>query len=258
MKQHIMVKPDQFEVSDSIKDAAKIQALYFLEKNNLEPTKKNINKYTKNILKHKYEQLTNPVLTKVSSTVITLKCSITEIEIGYCLITSYKDWESLSILYINKQFRGFGYSQILVDYYQNYSNKIKVIELDKDVFDQYKGIYKSFGYDYTVGGIFPTSIALIKRCEFNKLNEAIDQMQNESRLKQNERFEKYHAQIIELFKHSKHKQEIFEKKGELVKILLNVKYEEHNFFKYELEHLDDDHIFRDYIHFRLNEECETF
>ncbi len=257
MKQHIMVKPDQFEVSNTIKDSAKIQALYFLEKHNLEPTKKIINKYTNNFLKQKYEQLKNPVLIKVSSTVITLKCSITEIEIGHCLITSYKDWESLSILYINKQFRGFGYSQILVEYYQNFSNRIKVIELDKDDFDQYKGIYKSFGYDYTVGGIFPTSIALIKRCEFNYLNEAIDQMQNESRAKQNDRFEKYHAQIIELFKHSKHRHEIFEKKEELVKILLNVKYEERNFFKYELEHLDEDHIFRDYIHFRLNEECET-
>lgn len=53
MKQHIMVKPDQIEVSNSIKDAAKIQGLYFLEKHHLEPTKKNINKYTNHFLKQK-------------------------------------------------------------------------------------------------------------------------------------------------------------------------------------------------------------
>lgn len=257
MKQHIMVKPDQIEVSNSIKDAAKIQGLYFLEKHHLEPTKKNINKYTNHFLKQKKDQLKNPLLAKLTSTVITLKCSITQIEIGYCLISSFNEWESLSILYINKEFRGFGYTKKLVEYYENYSNRIKVIELDKDDFDQYKGIYKSFNYDYTVGGFFPTSIALIKRCEFNNLNEAIDRMKDEGKAKQNVRFEKYHEQIIKLFKYSKHRHEIFEKRTELVKILLNVKYEENDFFKYELEHLDENHIFRDYIHFRLNEECET-
>ncbi|MVC39990.1 hypothetical protein D6V26_20585, partial [Vibrio cholerae] len=109
MKQHVMVKPDLFEVSKTNRDAAKVQALYFLDKHGLEPTKKNLKNYTDNLFKQRVEKLKNPNLGSEETIVITLKCSISKHVIGYCLIETFKEWESLSILYINKEFRGFRY-----------------------------------------------------------------------------------------------------------------------------------------------------
>lgn len=255
MKQHVIVKPDLFEVSKTNMDAAKVQALYFLEKRGLEPTKKNLKKYTDNLLKERVEKLKNPNLGREETIVITLKCSISKQVIGYCLIESFKEWESLSILYINKAFRGFGYSQILIENFENKSNKIKVIELDKKDFNYYKGIYKSF--DYTLGGVFPTSIALIKKVQMDEVCKAIDDMNNEAKLKQKIRFSKCHEQIINLYKSCKHFTDLQNKMKELAKILKNVAFDQNDFFKYELEHLEKDHPFRDYIDFCLNDECAT-
>jgi len=160
----------RFSTSNTAQDICLARAKYHTEKRGEALTKKNINKHYKRCLKEHREQLSN----NIKHIVGFLHCSKTNAEVGFYLKTSYSEWDSLSILFVNPAFRGQRHAITLINLYEMDCKEDSVIELSSEHFEEQKSLYEYAGYTKTVGGLFPTSIALIKENSLESISKAID------------------------------------------------------------------------------------
>jgi len=158
-----------FSSSNKATDLCLTRAKYITESLGEDLTKANINKNYKRCLKEYRENFSINTKQEVGF----LHCSKTNVEIGFYLKTSYQGWDSLSILYVNPDFRGQGHSKTLINLYDMDCQDISVIELSPKYFEEQKSLYEYAGYTKTIDYLFPTSIALIKKDSFEELIKAV-------------------------------------------------------------------------------------
>lgn len=186
MKQQ-MIKPDLFEVSDSKTKYSKVQALSFFHRDNVKPTKKRLKDMIKVITKHNNLMNNDPNKIENQSYTITLKCSLSNREIGYICFDSYSGYDTLNILYVNEEFRGKGFSKLLISYFENQSDKLKVVEI-MNKSDKSKQLFKDFGYDHFLDEFFDPTVALVKENEAVKLMATYHKLLDEVQTKKQMRF----------------------------------------------------------------------
>jgi len=159
-----------FSTSNKATDLCLTRAKYITNALGEDLTKANINKHYKRCLKEYRESFSINTKQEVGF----LHCTKTNAEIGFYLKTSYQGWDSLSILYVNPDFRGEGHSRTLINLYDMDCKDVSVIELSPEHFEETKSLYSYAGYTETLGGLFPTSIGLIKKDTIEALSKAVD------------------------------------------------------------------------------------
>ncbi|MBY8087794.1 GNAT family N-acetyltransferase [Vibrio fluvialis] len=252
MKQQVMIKPDLFEVSTTEYDSAKIAALYSLEQRGLTANKKNLKKRITSLLRYRYENKKHATLKENESISITLKCSITNKEIGYCAIDSYDNFDALTHLYVNKEYRGLNYSKILIQYFEQQSSKVKLIELEKETCEEKINIYKCAGYNYLLDSVYENGIALVKECEIDEITKAFEMENFKKVLNRTIRFTETREKMNNISKHCLTLSDYCDIKQQIVKVLENVKYDLEEFFHFMLMSYEKEHPMAQFIYRSLS------
>jgi len=159
-----------FSSSNKATDLCLARAKYITNALGEDLTKANINKHYKRCLKEYRENFSINTKQEVGF----LHSIKTNAEIGFYLKTSYSSWDSLSILYVNPDFRGEGHSRTLINLYDMDCKDVSVIELSPHHFEETKSLYEYAGYTTTISDLFPTSIGLIKKDSFEALTKALE------------------------------------------------------------------------------------
>lgn len=229
MKKRIPKQAVSFEESFLNIDIAKACAIYNLDQNDVELTKDNIESETEKYIKTFSYNSENPNYFKSTLSVISLKCNQTKNEIGFAVIDSYEEFENLTFIYINKEFRRLGNAEKIFDHFIKQSEKLKIIQATEIDIKNTGSLLNRYGFNYRTSLFFNFN-CMVREEDLTSLFVIQSSKQANLIIEKKKRFESSKLEMMTIFndvKYGKEKNPIVK----LSKILERFPHEEIDFLK---------------------------